>query len=106
MGHLCGQYNPKCNLTLCKKLNLEFIPLFLVCAVDEEAVVLINNLVEADEEERRLNSAATEDIMLCMMSSPVGSQSNETHSHVSSPHAVPDVLTHRVSEQRDPQPCK
>ena len=71
----------------------------LVCAVDEEAVMLINKLVEADEEERRLNSAAAEDVMLSLMSSPIGSQSNETHSHVSSPHTVPYVLTHRVSEQ-------
>ena len=51
--------------------------------MDEEAVMLIKNLVEADEEERRLNSAAAEDMMLSLVSSPIGSQSNETHSHVS-----------------------
>lgn len=50
--------------------------------VDEEAIMLINDMTESDEEERRLMSAATEDVLASLLSSPVGSQANDTHSHV------------------------
>ena len=50
--------------------------------VDEEAIMLINVMTESDAEERRLMSTAAEDVLASLLSSPVGTQANDTHSHV------------------------
>ena len=55
----------------------------LCFAVDEEAIALIDDLIENDTEEGRYASVATEDTLALSVSAPVGSQTNDVWSGVS-----------------------